>query len=112
MHPADIGSVLVALPRNSRDTVLRVMSPDTATWILRQMNPVQAGHFVARVGVQDDCGNLERILNQVHPMTATYALRRFSPWQAWRVARTLDHPPEAPEIVVHAPDTARIPQGH
>ena len=40
LHPADIGSVLVALPRNSRDTVLRVMSPDTATWILRQMNPV------------------------------------------------------------------------
>ena len=39
LHPADMGNILAGLPRTSRDTLLRVMSPDTVVWMLRQMNP-------------------------------------------------------------------------
>ena len=43
LHPADMGLIIAGLPRTSRDIILGIMSPDTVTWMLRQMNPVEAG---------------------------------------------------------------------
>ena len=39
LHPADTGAILMALPRASRDSLLRVMGPESVAWMLRQMNP-------------------------------------------------------------------------
>ena len=50
LHPADMGIIVVGLPRVSRDTMLRVMSPETVAWMLRQMNPIEAGRVGTRLG--------------------------------------------------------------
>ena len=39
LHPADMGTILAGLPKASRDSLVRVMDPETVTWMLRQMNP-------------------------------------------------------------------------
>ena len=39
LHPADMGGILAGLPTTSRDSLLRLMHPDTVSWMLRQMNP-------------------------------------------------------------------------
>ena len=54
LHPADMGSIVASLPRTSRDAMVRAMSPDTVAWMLRQMNPVEAG----RVGASRRWGSL------------------------------------------------------
>ena len=63
LHPADMGLIIAGLPRTSRNIILEVMSPDTVTWMLRQMNPVEAGRLVTRLGL----GTLSFVLRQVHP---------------------------------------------
>ena len=59
LHPADTGAILMAFPRASRDSLLRVMGPESVAWMLRQMNPVQAGRVAARLGSQALSGVLE-----------------------------------------------------
>ena len=73
LHPADIGAIVAGLPRASRDVMLAVMSPETVVWILRQMNPVEAGRLGARIG----SGMLSAVLRQVRPQVALATLRRL-----------------------------------
>ena len=73
LHPADIGAIVAGLPRASRDVMLAVMSPETVVWILRQMNPVEAGRLGARIG----SGMLSVVLRQVRPQVALATLRRL-----------------------------------
>ncbi len=73
LHPADIGTIVAGLPRASRDVMLAVMSPETVVWILRQMNPVEAGRLGARIG----SGMLSVVLRQVRPQVALATLRRL-----------------------------------
>ena len=73
LHPADIGAIVAGLPRASRDVMLAVMSPETVVWILRQMNPVEAGRLGARIG----SGVLSVVLRQVRPQVALATLRRL-----------------------------------
>ena len=73
LHPADMGSILVGLPRSSRDAVLGLMSPDTVAWMLRQMNPAVA----ARVGARMGTGMLSAVLRQLRPQLALETLRRL-----------------------------------
>ena len=82
LHPADIGTVVAALPKGSRDALLTAMSPETFTWILRQMNPVDAGRLSARLGSRA----LSAVLAQVRPQTAMETLRRLPIRQARRVS--------------------------
>ena len=42
LHPADVGLILAGLPRASSEALLEIMSPQTVTWVLRHMNPVEA----------------------------------------------------------------------
>ena len=102
LHPADAGLILAGLPRASRDTLLRVMSPDTLTWVLRQMNPVEAGRLATRLGV----GALSFALRQVNPQRALATLRRLPTPYARVVADTLDTPAAATEVLAHPSDTA------
>ena len=73
LHPADIGTIVAGLPRSSRDVMLAVMSPETVVWILRQMNPIQAGRVGARIGNSA----LSAVLRQVRPQVALKTLRRM-----------------------------------
>ena len=73
LHPADIGTIVAGLPHPSREAMVRVMSPETVVWMLRQMNPVVAGRVGARMG----SGMLSAIFRQVHPQTALETLRRL-----------------------------------
>ena len=66
LHPADMGIIVVGLPRVSRDTMLRVMSPETVAWMLRQMNPIEAGRVGTRLGARV----LTPVLGQLHPQHA------------------------------------------
>ena len=92
LHPADIGVIVAALPKGSRDALLTAMSPETFAWILRQMNPVDAGRLSARLGSRA----LSLVLNQVRPQTASETLRSLPIPQARRVAESLEQPlPEA-----------------
>ena len=101
LHPADIGSIVAGLPRASRDSMLRVMSPETVAWILRQMNPVEAGRVGTRLGYQV----LSLVLGQLRPHHALETLRRL-PLLRDQVAKTLDQPLPDTEILEHGPDTA------
>ena len=56
LHPADIGIIVAGLPGTSRDAMLRVMTPETVAWMLRQMNPVEAGRVGARLLPRADAG--------------------------------------------------------
>ena len=110
LHPADMASILAGLPRASRDTMLRVMSPDTVVWMLQQMNPVEAARFGTRVGTR----MLTFVISQVRPQQALATLIRlpFLPGHLLRlrrVAESLEQPlPEAQieEILAHKPNTA------
>ncbi|MCE2464304.1 MAG: hypothetical protein J4F46_10455 [Dehalococcoidia bacterium] len=66
LHPADIGAILVALPRASRDTLVGLMGPENITRMLRQMNPLLAGRIATRLGSR----LVSRELSQVNPMEA------------------------------------------
>ena len=102
LHPADMGSIVASLPHASRDTMVRVMSPETVAWMLRQMNPVEAGRVGTRLGVQ----MLTFVLNQVHPNQALATLRRVPFLRPQEVAESLEEPEVAEEILAHEPDTA------
>ncbi len=102
LHPADMGSIVASLPRTSRDAMVRVMSPETVAWMLRQMNPVMAGRVGTRLGVQ----MLTFILSQVHPNQALATLRRIPFLRPHEEAESLERPLAAEEILIHKPDTA------
>ena len=102
LHPADMGSIVAGLPRASRDVMVRVMSPDTVVWMLRQMNPVEAGRVGTRLGSQA----LGFVLGQVHPRQALATLRRISLPRAQEVAESLEEPLAETELLAHEPDTA------
>ena len=102
LHPADIGSIVAGLPRTSRDAMVQTMSPETVTWILRQMNPVEAGRVGARLGSRI----LSRVLRQVHPQQALKTLHRLPILRAHEVARELEQPHVAEDILEREPNTA------
>ena len=78
LHPADIGSIVAGLPSTSSHAIVRVMSPETVTWMLRQMNPVEAGRVGARLGSHI----LSSALGQVHPRVSMETLLRLPRWRA------------------------------
>ena len=102
LHPADIGSIVASLPGASRDTVLRVMSPETVVWMLRQTNPLVAGRVGTRLGVR----MLTFALSQVHPNQALNTLRRIPVLRRREVVQALEQPLAAEEVPVHEPGTA------
>ncbi|MYE46767.1 MAG: magnesium transporter [Chloroflexi bacterium] len=102
LHPADIGLILAGLPGASREAILRVMSPETVAWVLRQLNPLDAGRVGARLGVNA----LSFALNQVHPQQALALLLRLPRRSARVLAGRLDAPLPEAEILEHPPDTA------
>ncbi len=102
LHPADIGAIVAALPKTSRDTMVRVISPHTFALILRQMNPMDAARLSARLGSR----MLSGVLNQVHPRDAMDTLLRLPKRQARRVAETLEQPLPDTELLEHRNDTA------
>ena len=102
LHPADMGSIVASLPRASRDAMVRVMSPETVAWMLRQMNPIVAGRVGARLGVQ----MLTFVLGQIHPNQALATLRRIPFLRPQQVAESLERPLVAKDIIAHEPDTA------
>ena len=102
LHPADVGTILAALPRTSRNAFVRVMPPETLTWVLRQMNPVEAGRLSARLGTRF----LSRALSEVRPREAMETLRRLPILRAREVAENLEQPLPAPELLEYGPGTA------
>ena len=105
LHPADIGSIVAGLPRGSRDAMVRVMSPDTVVWILRQMNPVEAGRVGTRLGTQ----TLAFALRQLDPRQALETLRRLPGLRARevrKVVQVLHQPAEEVPALEHPPDVA------
>ncbi len=102
LHPADIGSIVAGLPRSSRYALVHVMSPETVAWILRQMNPVEAGRVGTRLGSQ----MLSFVLDQLHPRVAMETLRRLPTIRTREVVDTLELPVEDTAILAHPPDTA------
>ena len=85
LHPADIGIIVAGLPRTSRDTLLRVMSPETVAWMLRQMNPIEAGRVGTRLGARV----LTPVLGQLRPQQAFRTLRRLPTRTARELAALL-----------------------
>ena len=102
LHPADMGLILAGLPGASRDTLLRVMSPDTVAWMLRQMNPVEA----ARVGTRLGFRALTFVLQQMHPQQALATLRSLPLYRSQALAETLDESLTDIDLIAKAPDTA------
>ena len=102
LHPADIGSILGGLPRNSRDAMVRVMSPETITWVLRQMNPVETARLGSRLGSH----MLSLVIGQVHPPAAKETLQRIAPSRAQEVVQALEQPLEPPTTLAHPDGTA------
>ncbi len=102
LHPADMGSIVVSLPRQSREAMVRVMSPETVAWMLRQMNPVEAGRVGTRLGVKV----LSLVFGQLHPAQALATLRRLPFLRPHDVAEALDRPLADEEALAHGPDTA------
>ena len=102
LHPADMGAILLAMPRHSRDALLQVMSPDTVAWMLHQMNPLQASRVAARLGSRMISG----VLDQVHPRVALNALMRLRPNQAREVAESLEQSIPDADIFAHPAGTA------
>ncbi|MDE2837786.1 MAG: magnesium transporter [Chloroflexota bacterium] len=101
LHPADIGTILAGLPSKSRDALIQVMSPDTVVWILRQMNPVEAGRVAARLG----SNILSFALDQLHPRQVLAVLDHLPILRAREVAPSLESL-ESTELFDYAPDTA------
>ncbi|MCY3802040.1 MAG: magnesium transporter [Chloroflexi bacterium] len=102
LHPADMGSIIAGLPRTSRDAMIRIMSPETVAWMLRQMNPIQAGRVGRRLGSR----LLSSVLSQIQPQQALATLRRLPVRRARRVTELLEQPLATEEILAHAPGTA------
>ena len=102
LHPADIGSIVAGLPRASRGTLVRVMSPQTVAWMLRQMNPVEAGRVGTRIGSR----LLTSVIGQVHPDQALAILRRLPIPRVHEVAESMDEPLPEAELLAQEPDTA------
>ncbi|MDE2893318.1 MAG: hypothetical protein OXN86_12560, partial [Chloroflexota bacterium] len=73
LHPADVGLILAGLPRTSSEALLQIMSPQTVTWMLQHMNPVEASRLGARLSIQ----TLSFVLDQVNPRHALTALQRL-----------------------------------
>ena len=84
------------------EAMIRVMSPETVAWMLRQMNPVVAGRVGTRLGVQ----MLRFVLSQVHPNQALATLRRIPILRPQEVAESLEQPQAVEELLAHEPDTA------
>ena len=102
LHPADMGLIIAGLPGASREALLRLMSPETVAWILRQMNPVEAGRVGARLGVR----GLSFVLSQINPVHALATLRQLPIHRARTVAETLDQPLPEADVLTQAADTA------
>ena len=102
LHPADMGSIVASLPRTSRDAMVRAMSPDTVAWMLRQMNPVEAGRVGARLGA----GVLSFVIDQVNPQQALETLRSLPIPRAREVSKALERPLPDADIFQHTPRTA------
>lgn len=104
MHPADVGSILASLPGSSRDTLVRIMSPDTALWILEHMNPLEAAGVATRLGSR----MLTGALGQLNPKEVVSTLQRLPLplWQTREVVEELESPPEEAELVAYPPGTA------
>ncbi|MYE06982.1 MAG: magnesium transporter [Chloroflexi bacterium] len=102
LHPADVGLILAGLPRTSSEALLQIMSPQTVTWMLQHMNPVEASRLGARLGLQ----TLSFVLDQVHPRHALTALQRLPIRQAQKVAEQLDQPIAGSELLSQDPNTA------
>ena len=109
LHPADMGNIVAGLPRTSREAMVRVMSPETVAWMLRQMNPVVAGRVGTRLGAQ----LLTLVYSQVHPNQALAMLRRLPVLRSYDVTdsleESLEESLETEEILEHEPDTAGSP---
>ena len=102
LHPADMGSIVAGLPRTSRDAMLRVMSPGTVAWMLRQMNPIEAGRLGNRLGSRV----LTSVIGQLHPRQSLATLRRLHIGRGHEVAKSLEqHLPDT-AILAHESDTA------
>ena len=102
LHPADMGSIVAGLPRASRGALVRVMSPQTVAWMLRQMNPVEAGRVGTRIGSRV----LTSVIGQVHPDQALAILRRLPIPRVHEVAESLEEPLPDTELLAQEPDTA------
>ena len=102
LHPADVGLILAGLPRSSSETLLQIMSPQTVTWVLHHMNPVEASRLGARLSVQ----TLSFVLDQVNPRHALSALQRLPVRRAQQVAERLDQPIAESELLNQDPNTA------
>ena len=102
LHPADMGSIVAGLPRASRGALVHVMSPETIAWMLRQMNPVEAGRVGTRLGSR----MLTFVIGQIHPDQALAVLRRLPIPRAHEVAESLDRPLPDTGLLTHEPDTA------
>ena len=102
LHPADMGSIVAGLPRASRDAMVHVMSPETVAWMLRQMNPVEAGRVGTRLGSQ----LLTLVVGQIQPHQALATLRRLPILRAHEVAESLEQPLANADLLARDPDTA------
>ena len=102
LHPADMGSIIAALPRSSREAIVAVMSPDAVAWMFRHMNPVQAARVSARLGT----GILAAALTRVNPRTALDILRLVPGYRAREVAEAIGRPEEAAAVDVTPLETA------
>ncbi len=105
LHPADIGSIVAGLPRNSRDAMVRVMSPETLTGVLRHMNPLEAG----RVGTRIGANMLSFVFAQVHPQQALTTLRHIPFLPIYAVRAVLPRRAEEgyeENVLTRDPDTA------
>ncbi len=102
LHPADVGSIISGLPRTSRDTMLRVVSPESVTWLLQQMNPLEAARLGTRLGTR----MLSFVFTQVHPRHAYETLRRLPFFPKRGVAENLDDPAVETEVLAHDPTAA------
>ena len=104
LHPADMGLIIAGLPGTSREALVRLMAPETVAWMLRHMNPVEAGRLGTRLGVRA----LSFTLGQLHPQQALATLWRLPRLPARMLAQVLTEPlPDAEaELLAHAPDTA------
>ncbi len=102
LHPADVGSIVAALPRTSREAIVAVMSPDAVAWMFRQMNPVQA----ARVGTRLGTGIVSAALAQINPRSALDIVRRLPNAHAREVAEAIGHPVDSPVVDANPLDTA------
>ncbi|MDE2779028.1 MAG: magnesium transporter [Chloroflexota bacterium] len=102
LHPADMGSIIASLPRSSRDTIVRIVEPETLTWMFRQMNPLQAGRVAAHLGSQLISG----VLDQVNPRNAMHTLLKMRLPQAREVSGNLELEVAEREAFQYATGTA------